>query len=169
MLSVKALFSYCIWRWCRLTIFCIFLFLDFFFHKRIILGWWGYRQKNRNLDKLCTGGGVPDKTTLEQSLSNHGRKRTAGVVKRKKAGVEKSRNRTHCGVGEEWAAAREKKKRGDSVTTVGLMISGHIWTLVHNTDAVFVCKEDRVVQPKRAGIWRVKTRHPNCLFQQLAG
>lgn len=58
------------------------------------------RKKRRNLDKLCTGGGDPDKTILEQSLSNHGRKRTAGVVNRKKAGVEKSRNRTHCGVGE---------------------------------------------------------------------
>lgn len=56
------------------------------------------KRKVGYLDKLYTGGGFQDETILEQSRSNHGRKRTAGVVKRKKAGVE---NRTHCGVGEE--------------------------------------------------------------------
>ncbi len=58
-------------------------------------------RKSRNLDKLCTAGGVPDETILEQSPSNRRRKRTAGVVKAKEAGVEKSRNRSHCDVGEE--------------------------------------------------------------------
>lgn len=62
---------------------------------------WVAERKAGYLDKLYTGGGVPVETILEQSLSNHERKRTAGVVKRKKAGVEKSRNRTHCGIGEE--------------------------------------------------------------------
>lgn len=37
-------------------------------------------------------------TTLGTQLSNRGRKGEAGVVKRNEAGVEKSRNRTHCGV-----------------------------------------------------------------------
>lgn len=37
-------------------------------------------------------------TTLGKQLSNRGRKGEAGVVKRNEAGVEKSRNRTHCGV-----------------------------------------------------------------------
>lgn len=125
--------------------------------------------KNRHLSKLCIGGGVLDETILEYSLGNHGRKQTADVVKGKEAGVEKSRNRTHCGVGEEWAAAREKKKRGNSVTTKGLMLHGLQWTFRHNTDGAVLCEEDCVVQSERSGIWRVKTRHPNCLFQQLAG
>lgn len=125
--------------------------------------------KNWHLSKLCIGGGVLDETILEYSLGNHGRKQTADVVKGKEAGVEKSGNRTHCGVGEEWAAAREKKKRGNSVTTKGLMLHGLQWTFRHNTDGAVLCEEDCVVQSERSGIWRVKTRHPNCLFQQLAG
>lgn len=108
-------------------------------------------------------------TTLGTQLSNGGRKGEAGVVKRNEAGVEKSRNRTHCGVEAEWAVAREKKKRADSVTTAGLPMSGRMWTLKRNADAVFARIEDRVVRPEMADVWRVKTRYPNCLFRQLAG
>jgi len=46
-------------------------------------------------------GGISDKTILEYSLSNRCRKWTAGVVKGKEAGVEKTPNTTHCGLGEE--------------------------------------------------------------------
>lgn len=58
----------------------------------------GYCGENKKLDKLCIGGGASDMTTLGTRLSNCGRKGEAGVVKRNEAGVEKSRNRTHCGV-----------------------------------------------------------------------
>lgn len=58
-------------------------------------------RKKQKSAQTSPGGGAPVKTILEQSLGNRGRKRTAGVVKRKEAGVEKSRNRAHCGAGEE--------------------------------------------------------------------
>lgn len=49
-------------------------------------------------------------------------------------------------------AATEKKRIGNSVTTSGLMMSGQLRTLKCNMNAVFSCKEDRVVQSERAGI-----------------
>lgn len=46
-------------------------------------------------------GRVSDGGTLESLPSNRGRKPPVGVAKRRVAGVEKSGNRTHCGVREE--------------------------------------------------------------------
>lgn len=71
-------------------------------------GAWQGKQKSKQT--LQIRGGVTDQTILELSLSNRGRKHTAAVVKAKKAGAEKSRNRTHCGVEEEWAAVWETEK-----------------------------------------------------------
>lgn len=47
---------------------------------------------------------------------------------------------------------RERRKRSNSVTTKGVFISGQIWTLMHNTDAVVYCKEDRILRSESSGI-----------------